>query len=248
MALVGAARLFKSVAKEIEQLQTLFSPPPSQGGGAPFPSPSPHGLAPSSPLPSSSKLPPSAATSITKLDGRGEVEEEDVFVLGEGGKTVKVEPEGTMFDPDTLTPVHGFKPDLSLQALDFTSDPWRYLQQLHTRVNFVVDIHAKSTCGLLLSGTYVTFVVPNGPADFTAPDGARVDPKDQILSVDGSDVTAETVGLLLRGDDAPGTPVHIRVRKATWFGEVLEESVTLARAALSPPLSLSLSLPPSLSL
>jgi hypothetical protein len=178
---------------------------------------------------------------VAALDGRilvddvpqlSEAVRKPVVVLGEGGKTVEVDPEGTMYDPNTLQPIRGFSLHPDRDAMTFAEDPARYLAALRQSIHFHQDADAKSTCGLIVTGSFITFVIPTGPSDIIESDGSVLQPKDEIVAVNSIPVTAETVGVALKGTDVPGTRAAIRVRKATWFGEEIFEEVEVERVRL----------------
>eukprot|EP00282_Hemiselmis_andersenii_P011364 CAMPEP_0114118918 /NCGR_PEP_ID=MMETSP0043_2-20121206/5837_1 /TAXON_ID=464988 /ORGANISM="Hemiselmis andersenii, Strain CCMP644" /LENGTH=385 /DNA_ID=CAMNT_0001211437 /DNA_START=12 /DNA_END=1166 /DNA_ORIENTATION=- len=77
--------------------------------------------------------------------------------------------------------------------------------------------HGRTTVGLSLYGTRVDYVVPGGPAQLSRQLGKH----DEILMVDGRDVSQETLTEAIVGTDQVHTTVKLLVRKAD-SGRVVE--------------------------
>ena len=67
-----------------------------------------------------------------------------------------------------------------------------------------------STLGIVLTGTTIDFMIPGGPAH----EEEVLEPKDEILEVDGVVVNSTSINQALKGADEIGTMVRLRVRKA----------------------------------
>jgi len=78
-------------------------------------------------------------------------------------------PFSNRFDPNTLQPIRGFSLHPERDAMTFVEDPAGYLEVLKKSVHFERDWSAKTTCGLVLTGTFITFVIPTGPAGTHTP-------------------------------------------------------------------------------
>jgi len=67
-----------------------------------------------------------------------------------------------------------------------------------------------STLGIVLNGTTIDFMIPGGPAH----EEEVLEPRDEILEVDGMAVDRSNVNLALKGCDEIGSMVRLGVRKA----------------------------------
>ena len=67
-----------------------------------------------------------------------------------------------------------------------------------------------STLGIVLNGTMIDFMIPGGPAH----EEEVIEPRDEIVEVDGVAVDHSTINQALKGSDEIGSMVRLGVRKA----------------------------------
>ena len=89
----------------------------------------------------------------------------------------------------------------------------------------------KSTVGIVFENNTVAMMVPGGPAykplNSGGLQGQRIDKGDQIVKIDGKEVTSGNLIPLLRGRDVIGSPVTVEIQNES---EQEPMSFTLHRA------------------